>query len=203
MPPSVASELQVGAYFALFGLLAAVLWDAFAVARILFGLFPTPPVPARLFFFPFPFLDTNRLRGIGQKSGFARGALLFLLDFLFALIAGIGFILFTYAFHDGVFRLFLLCVAALTFLFYRLTLGRLVALVTGAISFLCRTLFFYAALCVRVPLSLAFCLFSFSCRTLAYLFLCALSRLIAPLLARVRARRAQKEGLYFFARAVK
>lgn len=203
MGVSLAAELYAALCAALLGLLLSLLWDAFSVVRILLGLFDAPRLPARLLSFPFPFLHAPLLPSQGRKSKRTRSAALFLLDFLYALTAGVAFLFFLYAFHDGVFRLFLLVGAVLSFALYRMTLGRLVFFTLGTVAFLLRVLLSYLALAVRLPLALTARAFLFLLRTLAYLFLLFVERTLAPLATRLCLSSSRRGMANFFSACAK
>lgn len=203
MTVSLASELYAALYAALLGLLLSLLWDAFSVVRILFGLFDAPHLPERLLSFRFPFLAAPLLEGQVKKSKHMRSAALFLLDFLYAVTAGVSFVLFLYAFYDGVFRLFLLAAAALSFALYRLSLGRLVFLALGTVAFLLRVLLSYLALAVKLPVAIVGRTLLYALRTLGYLFLRLLLRVVAPALARLSLSSARRGSDAFLSACTK
>lgn len=200
---SLATELYAALFAALLGFFLSFCYDAFSVLRILFDLFDAPPISPRLLSFSFPFLPSPALRSGRKKGAALRFALLFLFDFTYALAAGVAFILFLYAFHDGVFRLFLLLSCALAFLLYRLTLGRLVFRVLGTVAFLLRVLLSYLALAVRLPLSLLANALVFFARTLASFLLSLASRALASFATRLSLFVARKGTDTFFSATTK
>ncbi len=203
MAVSLTSELYAALYAALLGLLLSLLWDAFSVVRILFGLYDAPRLPARLLSLRFPFLAAPLFGGQAKKSKRVRSAALFLLDFAYALAAGIAFVLFLYAFHDGVFRLFLLAAATLSFTLYRFSLGRLVFLTLGTVAFLLRVLLSYLALAVKLPVAIVGRTLLYALRTLGYLFLRLLLRAVAPALTRLSLSSARRGGDAFLSACTK
>lgn len=185
MPFSLATELWAAACATLFGVLLGVCYDAVRVFRILLGLPAGRALPARLSGLCFPYVHIG---GKGKEGRIGRrlyAAILFLTDFLYAAMAGIAFVIFLYATHDGAFRFFLLFFSALGFASYLFTLGRLVYRVTGVIAFFLRVAFAYLILCVRVPLLFLLRVLAFFLRLLLAALLRALSSLLTPLIQRL------------------
>lgn len=203
MAVSLASELYAALCAALLGFGLALLWDAFSVVRILFGLYDTPHLPARLLSFHFPLLRAGSLSNQTEKRGLLASAALFLLDFSYALAAGVAFLLFLYAFHDGVFRLFLLVAATLSFALYRLSLGRLVFFALGTVAFLLRVFVAYLSLVVRLPLAIVINMIFFAARAILSFALLFVGRLLAPLATRLSLARALRESGRFLSACIK
>lgn len=194
MSVTLVNELVSGLYAALFGFGAGLAAHGLFVLRVLLGVSAGSAIPARLAAFRFPCIRPPAETGTANLSHRMRGLLLFLCDFLFALCVGLGFLFFLYAYHDGVFRLFLLLAAALGAVLYFFTLGRLVVRVLGTVSYLLRVLLSYLALTLLLPLRLFLCVLLFLARTALSHLLSMLSCLLAPLVTRAVLYRAMRES---------
>ena len=146
-------QAQVRALVAalLLGVLYGVLYDAVRVLLVLLGARNAPLTPwaarLRLPALPADFASRGKVR-LPRTAA----VLLFILEFLYAILCGILFMLFVYVQNDGAVRFYFIACAALGFCAYYLSFGRLVMAVTGVIAFFLRVLFFYLSLAVCVPL---------------------------------------------------
>lgn len=200
MPVTLVGELNAALFALFFGFGVAFAVHGLFVLRILLGADTGGAIPARLAAFRFPCIPqkTNV-----KKSHPARDALLFLLDFVFSLSVGLAFLLFLYARHDGVFRLFLLVFAVLGAILYFFTLGRLVFRFLGVAAYLLRVLLLYLALILFLPVRLLLCAILFFARMLLFYLLSGLSCLCAPLVTRMALHRAKRAGSVYLLHCIK
>ncbi len=196
MIPSLEAELLTGLFSLFFGVLLGLFYDGMRVVRILLGIRDGGGLPRFVMSLRLPYIKMNK--AVGAPRRIVRSALLFLCDVTYALLSGIGFSIFLYAYHDGVFRLFLLAAAALGMAFYFLTLGQLVSRVTGTIAYFTRILLSYLFLSVRTPLLFALRLLLFSCRMALAFALSFLARLLSPLATKRASSAAQRHTRAFF-----
>lgn len=179
MLPTLETELLVSLCALALGALFGLLYDGMRTLFVLFGIRDGSTVPRPLAAIRVPRLARSRKGSAPRRI--TKNALLFLCDLIYALTLGIAFAVFLYAYHDGVFRLFLLVAALLGMVAYFLTLGRLVSRVTGALAHLLHVALAYLFLCVRVPLMLTQRLCVFLARYALYWLFLLCARLLSPL----------------------
>ena len=133
------------------GVLYGVLYDAVRVLLVLIGARNARVAPwaarLRLPALPVDFATRTKVR-LPRTSA----VLLFVLEFIYALLCGILFMLFAYVQNDGTVRFYYLVCAAVGFSAYYLSIGRFVMAVTGGIAFFLRVAFFYFSLAIFVPM---------------------------------------------------
>ena len=171
-----------------FGILLAVLYDVLRILRTLFGIETGGKVGDRLSRLRFPLLSSHcsKVR-TGKSRARLLVALTVLLDFLYALFSGILLLLFVYWQNDGIFRLYYPIAAALGFLCYFYTVGRLFCAFTATLVFFLRILLGYLALFVRLPI--LFCL-----RTLRRVAVWLGMMMYRPLYGRIAAANCKKQA---------
>ncbi|MBQ8174797.1 MAG: hypothetical protein IJ009_05280 [Clostridia bacterium] len=134
------------------GILLGLLFDAFFILRVLLGAHTGKRGRTRLAARRYPLLPPDF--GEREQGRVGRGlsfVLTLILDFFYATMGGILFLLFVYSQSEGVFRLYYLIAAAFGFFCYYQTLGRLVGSLTAAIVFLLHLFLAYILLFIRVP----------------------------------------------------
>ncbi|MBQ5634604.1 MAG: hypothetical protein IIV11_06955, partial [Clostridia bacterium] len=72
---------------------------------------------------------------MGKSKGFLQSLVINLGDLLCVLVAAIGLILINYGYNSGRFRFFTVAALAVGFIFYRLSIGRLLILVVEPLAF--------------------------------------------------------------------
>ncbi len=149
----LSSQISALLFAFLFGVAVGILYDLYRVLLVLFSLLTpkaAPSMPESLPLLPQKWL----LRRSGRMGIRARAVLLFLCDTLFAMLAGGLFCVFLYAENDGIFRLYLLLGAVLTFSLYLLTVGKIVFRVAGFLSLYLHIFLLYLAYALTLPVRL-------------------------------------------------
>lgn len=130
-----------------FGIATAVFYDANRIIRVLCGVKYSKRAYDRLYGIKLPI--TKRAVKMGESRGFIKSVVINIGDFLCVLLAAGGLIVLNYSYNNGRFRFFTVIGLCVGFLFYRLTVGRLVMAIAEPIAFICK----YCILSIFIVLS--------------------------------------------------
>ena len=137
-------------YACLLGAALGAVYDLLRLSRVFLGVHYSQRAAKRLQAIRLPLIGPRTKK----KKSPALGIVVFLEDFLFCIFAGITLILLFYEYNNGKIRYVAFLGAALGFLGYRGTLGRVVMLFSEAITFLVETglryIFFFGAYPFRI-----------------------------------------------------
>jgi hypothetical protein len=123
-------------------------YDVLRITRIFLGLHYRPQSAMRWQAVRLPYLPFKKAKGERRILG----AVVFVEDFLFCMLAGIGLILLLYAANSGRFRMLTVLCAGMGFAAYRATLGSLVMQMSEAIAFFVATAVRYVLFFLTLPL---------------------------------------------------
>lgn len=145
--PSALWRLLLASF--LLGVGMGTLYDCIRIQRVLFGICRYTKAANAPAFCP-TFLKVRKKRA-GKGKEIIKASFLVLQDIVFCLAAGILVSILLFYRNDGVFRGFVLIGAALGFVTYYFTVGRLVISASEYIVFAIRTAFLYAVYYVSLP----------------------------------------------------
>ena len=145
--PSALWRLLLASF--LLGVGMGVLYDCIRIQRVLFGICRYTKAANAPAFCP-TFLKVQKKRA-GKGKEIIKASFLVLQDVVFCLAAGILVSILLFYRNDGVFRGFVLIGAALGFVAYYFTVGRLVISASEYIVFAIRTAFLYVVYYVSLP----------------------------------------------------
>jgi hypothetical protein len=137
-------------YSFLFGIAVGVFYDLNRIVRVFFGVRYTKRAYGRLYGIRLPV--SKREMVMGKSKGFLQSLVINLGDLLCVLVAAIGLILINYGYNSGRFRFFTVAALAVGFLFYRLSIGRLLILLVEPLAFICKYLFLSICDLLYLPL---------------------------------------------------
>jgi hypothetical protein len=137
-------------YSFLFGIVVGVFYDLNRIVRVFFGVRYTKRAYGRLYGIRLPV--SKREMVMGKSKGFLQSLVINLGDLLCVLVAAIGLILINYGYNSGRFRFFTVAALAVGFLFYRLSIGRLLILLVEPLAFICKYLFLSICDLLYLPL---------------------------------------------------
>lgn len=137
-------------YSFLFGIAVGVFYDLNRIVRVFFGVRYTKRAYGRLYGIRLPV--SKREMVMGKSKGFLQSLVINLGDLLCVLVAAIGLILINYGYNSGRFRFFTVAALTVGFLFYRLSIGRLLILLVEPLAFICKYLFLSICDLLYLPL---------------------------------------------------
>ena len=137
-------------YSFLFGIAVGVFYDLNRIVRVFFGVRYTKRAYGRLYGIRLPV--SKRKMVMGKSKGFLQSLVINLGDLLCVLVAVIGLILINYGYNSGRFRFFTVAALAVGFLFYRMSIGRLLILLVEPLAFICKYLFLSICDILYLPL---------------------------------------------------
>ncbi len=145
--PLVLAQMLLCSFF--FGIGVGAFCDAWRIFRVFLGERFSKKEFSGLYSIKLPFVKKS-LFPKQRKPHFFRSITVFAGDFFCVIFATLGLIVINYSYNDGRFRFFSVIGLVLGFLLYRVTLGRLIMLISEPIAFIIKYIFlsFFVILCI-------------------------------------------------------
>ncbi len=155
MTVSMLHQAIITGYAAVLGAVLGLLWDAFRIARMLFGIGADEARRARFAARKLPLIRNPFLREKTKRKARYEAVVIFCFDLAYSAVLTVVYTLFLYCANNGTVRWYLLLGSALGFFVYRKTLGVLVMRSAEALLFLLCVLLSYVFFFVSRPLVFA------------------------------------------------